>query len=158
MTWSYSGDPSSSSTDAVRFLLGDTDSTNELTVSNEEIGWLLNEWDQNVYFAAAAAAEQMAAQVTPETSYSADGVSYGGDELQQKFEELAVRLRWTWKQKGRLGAPYDGSNDPDNNDWRNQVEEIGIGMHDSRRAGANMDEDEGSVNPLTGGDGYQAVG
>jgi hypothetical protein len=33
MTWSYSGDPSSSSTDAVRFLVGDTD-TNDQLISN----------------------------------------------------------------------------------------------------------------------------
>lgn len=39
MTWTYSGNPSSSATDAIRFLIGDTDSTDQL-LSNEEIAWL----------------------------------------------------------------------------------------------------------------------
>lgn len=39
MTWTYSGDPSSSATDAIRFLIGDTDSTDQL-LSNEEIAWI----------------------------------------------------------------------------------------------------------------------
>jgi hypothetical protein len=36
MTWSYSGDPAASEKDAVRFLIGDTD-TNDQLLSNEEI-------------------------------------------------------------------------------------------------------------------------
>lgn len=42
MTWSYSGNPSSSATDAIRFLIGDTDTTDQL-LSNEEIAWLNTE-------------------------------------------------------------------------------------------------------------------
>ena len=41
MTWSYSGDPSASSLDEVRFLVGDTDSTEQL-VQNEEIAYAIN--------------------------------------------------------------------------------------------------------------------
>lgn len=158
MTWSYSGDPSFSAQDAVRYLLGDTDTTDQLPISDEEISWLLVEWD-NPYFAAAAAAEQVAGQFAREVSYSADGVSYGGNELQDKYMALAGQLRLLGKRKGRLGMPYDGSNDPRYNDWRKQVEEIGIGVHDNRRDGANMDEDSGpSINPILGGDGGLAVG
>jgi hypothetical protein len=39
MTWSYSGDPDSSALDAVRFLVGDTD-TNDQLLANEEISWV----------------------------------------------------------------------------------------------------------------------
>lgn len=39
MTWSYSGDPSSSTLDEIRFLIQDTD-TNEQLLSNEEITYL----------------------------------------------------------------------------------------------------------------------
>lgn len=150
MTWSYNGDPSASPKDAVRFLLGDTDSTDELTLSDEEIAYLLSTWDNDSYFAAAAGAEQLAGQYAREVSYASDGVNYSGDELQQKFIQLAQRLRWQRKRMGQSAVPYDGSNDPAYNDWRNQVEEIGIGMHDSRRDGANADEDEVYYNPLTG--------
>jgi hypothetical protein len=149
VTWSYSGDPSSSSLDTVRFLLGDTDHTDELTLSNEEIAFLISEWD-NLYFAAAAGAEQLAGQFAREVTYSSDGVTYTGTELQDKYNELAQTLRAAYKRKGLYGIPYDGSNDPRYNDWRSRVEEIGIGMHDIRREGANMDEDEdGAGNPIS---------
>lgn len=42
MTWSYSGDPSQSDKDAVRFLIQDTDE-NDQQMSDEEINWLLTE-------------------------------------------------------------------------------------------------------------------
>lgn len=42
MTWSYSGNPSSSAGDAIRFLIGDTD-TNDQLLSNEEISWVNTE-------------------------------------------------------------------------------------------------------------------
>ena len=39
MAWSYSGDPDSSALDAIRFLIGDTD-TNDQLLANEEISWV----------------------------------------------------------------------------------------------------------------------
>jgi hypothetical protein len=39
MTWTYSGDPASSALDAIRFLVGDTDTTDQL-LSDEEIAWI----------------------------------------------------------------------------------------------------------------------
>jgi hypothetical protein len=41
MTWSYSGNPASSTRDAVRFLIGDTD-TNDQLLSNEEIDYTIS--------------------------------------------------------------------------------------------------------------------
>lgn len=38
MTWTYSGDPSSSARDEVRFLIGDTDKARQL-LSDAEIAW-----------------------------------------------------------------------------------------------------------------------
>lgn len=38
MTWTYSGDPATNARDSVRFLVGDTD-TNDQLVSDEEIAW-----------------------------------------------------------------------------------------------------------------------
>ena len=42
MTWSYSGDPANSTNDAVRFLIGDTD-TNDQLISNEEIAYIVTQ-------------------------------------------------------------------------------------------------------------------
>ena len=39
MTWTYSGDPNASARDAIRFLVGDTDTTEQL-LSDEEIAWI----------------------------------------------------------------------------------------------------------------------
>lgn len=58
MSWSYSGDPSESSVDAVRFLVGDTHSDEPL-VTNEEIEWSLLQYT-NIYAAAALVAETIA--------------------------------------------------------------------------------------------------
>lgn len=41
MTWTYSGNPASSTLDAVRFTVGDTDTTDQL-VSDEEILYMIN--------------------------------------------------------------------------------------------------------------------
>ncbi len=42
MTWTYSGDPATNARDSVRFLVGDTD-TNDQLVSDEEIAWTNNQ-------------------------------------------------------------------------------------------------------------------
>ena len=39
MAWTYSGDPDSSALDSIRFLVGDTD-TNDQLLANEEISWV----------------------------------------------------------------------------------------------------------------------
>jgi len=146
MAWSYSGDPSASPLDAVRFLLGDTDQTDQLTLSNQEITWLLSEWDNNLYLAAAAGAEQLAGQFAREVTYTSDGVNFTGTELQQKYLQLAQQLRLENKRKGRVASPFDGSNDWC--DWVENAERIRIGMHDSRREGANLNPFWGVPNPI----------
>ena len=42
MTWTYTGDPNVSDRDKIRFLIGDTD-TNDQLVNDEEIEWALTE-------------------------------------------------------------------------------------------------------------------
>ena len=42
MTWTYSGDPATNARDSIRFLVGDTD-TNDQLVSDEEIAWTNSE-------------------------------------------------------------------------------------------------------------------
>jgi len=100
MSWSYSRDPQDSSLDEVRFLVGDTDSDDQL-ISDEEIEYLIAKWTP-VYgsniMVAAMAAESIAAKFAREVAYAADGVSVGVQELQQKFDMLATSLRDQYKQ------------------------------------------------------------
>lgn len=48
MTWSYSGNPKASQSDEVRFILGDTDTTDQL-VSDEEIQYGLSSVNGTVH-------------------------------------------------------------------------------------------------------------
>jgi hypothetical protein len=52
MAWTYSGNPGASTLDEIRFLIGDTDSTDQL-LSNEEINYLFGVY-QDAYAAAVA--------------------------------------------------------------------------------------------------------
>lgn len=96
MSWTYSADPTSSAKDAVRFLIGDTDETNQL-VEDEEIYFNLLEVDQNIYRAASNTCYNLAARYTGEaqsTSKSVGGLSISksfGDKA-QRYERLAKDL------------------------------------------------------------------
>src|SRR6185369_1963440 len=59
MSWTYSGNPKTSSKDAVRFLIGDTKSDGEKLATDEEIDWAL-EQNSNIYAAAATVADNIA--------------------------------------------------------------------------------------------------
>lgn len=98
-------DPSSGNRDKVRFLIGDTDST-DFHLSDEEIAYLLSTWNTNVYDAAIAAAELIAGQYAHKTNYSRSvgdlsiSESYGSSATE--FRSLADRLR---KQRAQLYPP-----------------------------------------------------
>lgn len=74
MGWSYTGDPSGSSKDAVRFLIQDVNSSKPL-VQDEEIEWALTQ-EANLYTAAAAICDSLVAK--------AGGVKF------KKIGELAI--------------------------------------------------------------------
>lgn len=46
MSWSYSGDPKSSDLDRIRFIIGDTDST-EPIMQDQELAYLISEYGSN---------------------------------------------------------------------------------------------------------------
>ena len=56
MKFTYSGDPSTSTRNYVRFLLNDTDSTDAL-FSDEELNYVITEWGGDAYNAARELAE-----------------------------------------------------------------------------------------------------
>ena len=91
--FSYSGDPSSSALDAVRFLVGDTNE-DEAFLSDEEIEFLDLTWTNknSVYYTASMAAEAIAARFAREITVSSDSQTLSASELQQKYIELARRL------------------------------------------------------------------
>lgn len=112
MSWSYSGDPSSSTRDLVRFLIRDTDTSDQL-FSDEELDYLVTTWT-NGYEAARNAAEILAAKFTRQADTSK---SVGDLSLSESFagraneyRELAMGLA---EQRQRL-APATPWADPQN--------------------------------------------
>lgn len=96
MTWTYTGDPSVSPRDRVRFLVGDITQTAEATLNDEEIEYLLGEWGDDIYDAAEAGCLILAARYTGKatTSKSVGDLSlskdYSGAATQ--FQEQATRI------------------------------------------------------------------
>lgn len=107
MTWSYSGDPMSDEMDAVRFLVGDTDSGDPL-MQDEEIEHLLDRFI-TPYQAAVQACRVLAAKFAREVSHSGDGLSYSGSDLHKHYMALAEELDKLARRQARAGAgPYVG--------------------------------------------------
>jgi hypothetical protein len=91
MSWSYSGDPSTSNVDAVRFLIGDTDIADPI-MSNEEISWLLTQHGtpaKAAYHAALSAAGKYARMVNQE----AGRIKVKAESKFLHYKMLAVQLR-----------------------------------------------------------------
>ena len=110
MSWPYSGEPGDADLDAVRFYVQDTNSTEPL-VSDEEIAFLLDSWMpvyDSVIYVASVVAEAISARFAREVSYSADGVSVGTNELQQKYADLALSLRDQYRAGSVAGSPDVG--------------------------------------------------
>lgn len=108
MTWSYSGSPDSSDKDEVRFLIGDTD-TDEQLLTDEEINYLVDKHD-GIWGACAEACETIVSQYSKRSDV---GLGGGMDsELSQKvehFRSLADEFR---RKAAGAHIPFDGSGDP----------------------------------------------
>jgi hypothetical protein len=146
MTWSYSGDPSTSEKDAIRFYIGDIDDSLQV-LSDEDIKFLIDTWGpkyKSTILTAAVAAEMIANHFAREVSVSADGVSVGSNELQSKYNLLAENLRDLYKIEEQ-GSPiipgllWDGTYDPSITPLR-----FGVGFMDNWEAGR---QDYGDYDP-----------
>lgn len=147
----YSGDPASSELDAIRAMLGDTggDDSSSFILSDAEI----NYFDSLTYpvfgspiMTAAVCADIVAGRFAGEVSISADGVSVSGQQLQDKYTQLASSLRSTYKTLSSAGGyPIVGGIDAFRVADRTVAPlNFGVGMHDNRRAGyqSNPDNDD----------------
>lgn len=146
--WSYSGDPTSSDRDEVRFKLQDTDPAFRL-LSDTELDYLIGKWSALGYpnsFIAAVAAGVIARKFAGIVTVSADGVSVNTAELAANYRAIAVDLRNEYKDEADIadvdlgnlfvGAELDASIKPLT---------FGEGMHDNPAAGQ---QDYGGVIPV----------
>ena len=145
MSWTYSGNPADSDKDAVRFLVQDTDTTDQL-VQDEEIAWALTQGG-GVYTAAALVAGTIAAKFARMADKETVGkvsVSYTKraeqyflleDELKQKAATQNVPLPYA----GGISVS-DVETVEDNTD---RVEpSFHIGETDNPRNGLPRDDDD----------------
>ena len=92
MTWTYSGDPTDSDLDAVRFLVTDTDITDQLA-QNEEIDYTLATFGGPIH-AAAVVCEQIAGQFARSASRKKVGnLTIQGGDRAAHFADRCKTLR-----------------------------------------------------------------
>ena len=89
MTWTYGGNPSSPPRDEVRFLVGDTDTTNQL-LTDEEIAYLLAQWNNSAYIAASHGCDSLASKFAAKSDYSK---SVGDLSISTQFGQQSDRYR-----------------------------------------------------------------
>ena len=99
LPWSYSGDPSASANDAVRFLCGDTSSGNAF-VSDPEIGYALAQENSNQYRAAALVCEGLAAKFASEPDSKIGDLALSGSQISKRFDERGKELRKRYLARG----------------------------------------------------------
>jgi len=94
MAWTYSSSPSSVARDAVRLLVGQTSSGDDVLLTDAAIAFFLAETGSN-YTAAAMGAEALAARYraigAEAERYGETGVTWG--DRVAKFDMLALQLR-----------------------------------------------------------------
>lgn len=90
MTWSYSGDPSNSTLDEVRFLSGCTDTTDQL-IQDEEINYAIGEYPEP-RLAAAYVLQSLAAKFSRMVSSTVGQVSSDCSDITKAFRARAKEL------------------------------------------------------------------
>jgi len=92
MTWTYSGDPSSSNRDAIRFLVGDTDTDDQL-LNDAEVAFCIAQAGEGLYQAAHDCAYAIASKFSRmATSKSVGDMSLAYQDRAQAYFNLANEL------------------------------------------------------------------
>jgi hypothetical protein len=113
MTWTYGGAPGTTTSatrrDAVRLLVGDTDTTDQ-QVSDEEIAFALSQTSDDIYNAGALMCRALAGKYSRLVDTSIESVSSSYSQRAKQYSELAVRLVKEGKRLGSvgLGVPVAG--------------------------------------------------
>lgn len=118
--WTYTGQPADSNTDAVRFLMGDTDPSDKL-VGDEEIAFALtNEGD--IFAAASLVCDHLAARFAREADTSVGGEIQRA--LSQRSAAFAARAKELRTKLTRRAGFYAGGisiadrdTNEDDTDW-----------------------------------------
>jgi hypothetical protein len=113
MTWTYGGAPGTTTSatrrDAVRLLVGDTDTTDQ-QVSDEEIAFALSQTSDDIYNGGALICRALAGTYSRLVDTSIESVSSSYSQRAAQYSELAARLVKEGKRFGSvgLGVPVAG--------------------------------------------------
>ena len=106
MTWTYGGAPGTTSAatrrDAVRLLVGDTDTTDP-QVTDEEIAFALTQGVDDVYVAGAVICRALSGKYARLVDSSVESVSASYSQRATQYAELATRLTQDSKRLGSVG-------------------------------------------------------
>jgi hypothetical protein len=105
MSWTYSHNPSNSAKDEVRFLIGDT-SENDPLLHDEEIIYLLNQYNQYPLNASIEACERVIAKFSRLSDESVGSVSKSFSQKADGYSKLRDMLRNRMAING--SRPYAG--------------------------------------------------
>jgi hypothetical protein len=113
MTWTYDGTPGTATAagrrDAVRMLVGDTDTTDQQS-TDEEIAFALDQASNGVYGASAIVARSLAGQYARRVDTTFGSVSSANSQRSKSYLDLATRYEREalTKDGSGLGAPSAG--------------------------------------------------
>lgn len=109
MAWTYTNNPANVPRDAVRLLVGDTDTTDQ-KATDEAIAFFLAQAGDDTYLAAALTARSIAAIYAVYVDTKVESVSTDYGQLSENYYKLATRLETQAKKFGSvgLGTPAAG--------------------------------------------------
>lgn len=113
MTWTYGGAPGTTTSatrrDAVRLLVGDTDTTDQ-QVTDEEIAFALSQTSDDVYSAGSLICRVISGKYARMVDTSVESVSSSYSQRAKQYSDLSVRLAKEGKKFGSsgLGVPVAG--------------------------------------------------
>jgi len=107
MAWSYN--PSTmTDRNKVRFLIGDTDTTDQL-VQDEEVDFAITENGTNLFAAAAMLCRAIAAKFSRESDTKVESISVAASQKSERYEKMAVKYSKDASTKGSgIGSPVIG--------------------------------------------------
>ena len=131
MAWTYSGDPSSSDRDRVRFLIGDTDSGEQL-LADAEIDYLLTE-EPAPRLAAARACDSIVAKWSRQVDTGMLSLNVSASQRIDNYRKLAAKLRAEHYRgiKPRFLGQSIGTKESLASDTDVPQPDFTIGMHDN---------------------------
>lgn len=134
--WTYTGDPSVSHRDAIRFLIGDTDSTDQL-LQDEEIDWLHENAGNSIYQGAHDACHALAAKFTRlATSKSVGDLSISYADRARAFLDLSEQIMQLAARRDiptPWASPKNMTTAAKRSELGEQGQEFWTGIHDNKR-------------------------